>query len=140
MWLLLPLLATPLLAMLLLHPHAAEDHAATAAVPQAEQTLFAADARVAAAGSDAPAPLAAELSPPPPPPPLPPPPADTGACHGTFEVMPGVDLPQEDLDTAPWPATSVSQCCELCEQQRATRGCVALTFTPAGECWLKRRA
>ena len=25
--------------MLLLHPHAAEDHAATAAVPQAEQTL-----------------------------------------------------------------------------------------------------
>ena len=67
------------------------------------------------------------------------PPEDTGACSPLYDVKPDVDLPQGDLEPVPHRAASVSHCCELCEAQRDA-GCTAVTFTPAGECWLKELA
>lgn len=163
MWLLAPLIGTPLLLMVLLHPQvnvARERSSITgggsSGGSSSESSRSSGGGEVATQQLElvvtpqlvATPPLVASTSTPPAVASDVPPrqdrsaqdrsalPEDTGACSPLYDVKPGVDLPQGDLEPVPHRAASVSHCCELCEARRDA-GCTAVTFTPAGECWLK---
>ena len=166
MWLLAPLIGTPMLLMVLLHPQVNErsritttggSRSGSSSESSGGSSSSSANNRSPGGGGTATPQLVAT-------PPLvaststPPavasgvqprqdrsaqdhsaPPEDTGACSPLYDVKPDVDLPQGDLEPVPHRAASVSHCCELCEARR-DEGCTAVTFTPAGECWLKELA
>lgn len=59
------------------------------------------------------------------------------SCGTDFLLKPDTDLRHGDMDATPAADSStLSACCELCRSREA-EGCVGVTLTESGECWLK---